>query len=254
MSCPGFLILSLVIEKMEKKNSDNEHPHKIIPPTVKERLPKYYRTLRTLIGDDVLRTRSADLARCMKITPSQVRQDFSYLGGIGNQGYGYNVKDLYSAIGNAIGIPNNYSAVIICRKASFALALASDQCFSTRGVNLKKIFTDDSGDFTPAQPYKYKLPNLPTRNTTNTEPTYLRAANYCNENKIDIAVLACDKSETDAAVRRLAEADIKGIWNFSGKDIDSREKNICIANMNMTDILLGLCCEMTNKNTHGTVK
>ena len=239
---------------MEKINSDNENLYKALPTAVKERLPKYYRTLRTLIGDDILRTRSADLARFMKITPSQVRQDFSYLGGIGNQGYGYNVKDLYSAIGNVIGIPNNYSAVIICRRAGFALALASDQCFSTRGVNLKKIFTDDSGDFTPPDPDKYKLPNIAERSTANNDPAYLRAANYCRENRIDIAVLACDKSETDAAAICLADADIKGIWNFSGKEIETSKKNICIADMNMPDILLGLCCEIKNKNIPGTAK
>lgn len=90
---------------MEKIKSDNERLHKKLPPAVRERLPKYYRTLRNLIGNDILRTRSIDLARRMKITPSQVRQDFSYLGGVGHQGYGYNVKDLYSVIGNAIGIP-----------------------------------------------------------------------------------------------------------------------------------------------------
>ena len=219
---------------MEKINSDNENLYKALPTAVKERLPKYYRTLRTLIGDDILRTRSADLARFMKITPSQVRQDFSYLGGIGNQGYGYNVKDLYSAIGN--------------------VALASDQCFSTRGVNLKKIFTDDSGDFTPPDPDKYKLPNIAERSTANNDPAYLRAANYCRENRIDIAVLACDKSETDAAAICLADADIKGIWNFSGKEIETSKKNICIADMNMPDILLGLCCEITNKNIPGTAK
>ena len=47
---------------MEKINSDNENLYKALPTAVKERLPKYYRTLRTLIGDDILRTRSADLA------------------------------------------------------------------------------------------------------------------------------------------------------------------------------------------------
>lgn len=231
---------------MEKIKSDNERLHKKLPPAVRERLPKYYRTLRNLIGNDILRTRSIDLARRMKITPSQVRQDFSYLGGVGHQGYGYNVKDLYSVIGNAIGIPNNYSAVIICSRAGFALALASDQCFSTRGVNLKKIFTDDAGDFIPSELDGYEASIIQNRGIKKTEPAYLRAANYCRENKIDIAVLACSKSETETAAHSLADANIKGIWNFSGRDIEMPKKNICVTDMNMPDILLGLCCEITN--------
>lgn len=50
--------------------------------------------LRELIGADILRISSSELAGRMKLTPSQIRQDFSYLGGVGQQGYGYNVKDL----------------------------------------------------------------------------------------------------------------------------------------------------------------
>ena len=67
---------------MEKINSDNENLYKALPTAVKERLPKYYRTLRTLIGDDILRTRSADLARFMKITPSQVDRTFHIWAGL----------------------------------------------------------------------------------------------------------------------------------------------------------------------------
>ena len=123
---------------------------KSLPPQVSARLPRYYRVLRGMIGEDKLRTSSGELARRMLLTPSQVRQDFSYLGGVGTQGYGYNVKDLYSAVGARIGIPMNYGAIIVCRDLRFALMLASDECFTARGVRLRAAFTD-GGDLSASE-------------------------------------------------------------------------------------------------------
>ena len=125
---------------------------------------------------------------------------------------------------------------------------------SQHAASTSKKFLPTIPVILPPDPDKYKLPNIAERSTANNDPAYLRAANYCRENRIDIAVLACDKSETDAAAICLADADIKGIWNFSGKEIETSKKNICITDMNMPDILLGLCCEITNKNIPGTAK
>lgn len=231
---------------MQKTNSENKQNSKHLPPSVKERLPKYYRTLRALIGTDILRTSSGELGKIMKLTPSQVRQDFSYLGGVGHQGYGYNVKDLYSVIGNAIGIPLNYSAIIVCRKTDFASVLSTDQCFSTRGVNLKMIFTDKCGDFTPSELMKFEDSKKEKLTEQITNQAYLRAADYCRRTGTEIVVLACDKDETDIAAIALADAGVRGIWNFSGKDIEIKDKNISVLNLNLHDILLGICSEITN--------
>ena len=86
---------------------------KSLPPQVSARLPRYYRVLRGMIGEDKLRTSSGELARRMLLTPSQVRQDFSYLGGVGTQGYGYNVNALYNEISAILGLDKQYKMVIM---------------------------------------------------------------------------------------------------------------------------------------------
>ncbi len=69
---------------------------KEISQAVVFRLPRYYRYLGELLEDGVERISSNDLSIRMKVTASQIRQDLNNFGGFGQQGYGYNVKYLYT--------------------------------------------------------------------------------------------------------------------------------------------------------------
>ena len=81
--------------KMERKE---------ISKAVISRLPRYYRYLGELIEEGVERISSNELSSRMKVTASQIRQDLNNFGGFGQQGYGYNVKYLYSEIAKILGI------------------------------------------------------------------------------------------------------------------------------------------------------
>ena len=220
---------------------------KSLPPQVSARLPRYYRVLRGMIGEDKLRTSSGELARRMLLTPSQVRQDFSYLGGVGTQGYGYNVKDLYSAVGARIGIPMNYGAIVVCRDLRFALMLASDECFTARGVRLRAAFTD-GGDLSASE-LRGDLSRM--RKTVLPEdgiPTYARASHYCERqcaegDPVSVALLCCDRGEAAEAAAALAASGVRGIWNFTGEPI--APEGVSVLDVNFTDALLSLCCEIT---------
>ena len=63
-----------------------------ISRAVIRRLPRYYRYLGELLENGVERVSSNALSKRMKVTASQIRQDHNNFGGIGQQGYGYNVK------------------------------------------------------------------------------------------------------------------------------------------------------------------
>ena len=71
---------------------------KEISKAVISRLPRYYRYLGELLEEGVERISSNDLSIRMKVTASQIRQDLNNFGGFGQQGYGYNVKYLYTEI------------------------------------------------------------------------------------------------------------------------------------------------------------
>ena len=84
-----------------------------ISQAVIQRLPRYYRYLGELLEDGVERISSNDLSKRMKVTASQIRQDLNNFGGFGQQGYGYNVKYLYTEIGKILGLEENHNMIII---------------------------------------------------------------------------------------------------------------------------------------------
>ena len=92
---------------------NNNSNDKKISNAVIRRLPRYFRYLRELIRNDIMRISSRELSEKMNITASQIRQDLNCFGGFGQQGYGYNVKFLYSEISHILGVENGITAVII---------------------------------------------------------------------------------------------------------------------------------------------
>ena len=119
-------------------------PREDVSPAVIKRLPRYFRYLRELLKNDILRISSGELSRLMHVTASQIRQDLNCFGGFGQQGYGYNVKYLYGKISDILGVTQNYGAIII-GAGNLGSALASSPIFVKRGVNLEALF-DTSPD------------------------------------------------------------------------------------------------------------
>ncbi|MFR0880691.1 MAG: winged-helix domain-containing protein, partial [Oscillospiraceae bacterium] len=85
----------------------------LISSPVIKRLPRYYRFLGELERKGVIRISSRELSEMMGFTASQIRQDLNCFGGFGQQGYGYNVKELHSVISKILGIDAENKAVLI---------------------------------------------------------------------------------------------------------------------------------------------
>lgn len=200
-----------------------------VSKAVINRLPRYYRYLRELLAQNILRISSSELAKLMGVTASQIRQDLNCFGGFGQQGYGYNVKYLYGKIGEILGAQEAYSAVII-GAGNLGHALAQGSTFSSRGVFLKAIFDHN--------------PNLIGKKVGNFEimdSAYLSA--YCRENRVDIAVLAVPKSAAAAVATNLRGLAIKGIWNFTGEEL-ALGADISVQNVHLGDLLMTLCYDI----------
>lgn len=75
----------------------------------------------------------------MGFTASQIRQDLNCFGGFGQQGYGYNVEQLYKEIGSILGV-NNHLKTILIGAGNLGHAIASHMSFEARGFNLIGIF------------------------------------------------------------------------------------------------------------------
>ena len=86
---------------------------KEISQAVIGRLPRYFRYLGELKDEGIERISSQELSDIMKVTASQIRQDFNNFGGFGQQGYGYKVEYLYQEIGKILGLDKTHHLIII---------------------------------------------------------------------------------------------------------------------------------------------
>jgi len=111
----------------------------IVPMPVIRRLPRYHRYLEELLKNDVKRISSRELSEKMGVTASQIRQDLNNYGGFGQQGYGYNVEELYNTLTRILGLDKTYSTIII-GAGNLGQAIANYTNFERTGFNLKGIF------------------------------------------------------------------------------------------------------------------
>ncbi len=222
--------MSTINRDKMREGFDDEVKSRVSPAVIK-RLPRYYRYLRELLQNDILRISSGELSKMMHVTASQIRQDLNCFGGFGQQGYGYNVKYLYGKIGEILGVTQNFTAVII-GAGNLGSALAASPIFERRGVRLTALF-----DNNPAVIGK-EICGYTVKPVSELE-------DYVAQNNVNIAVLTLTKNAVRETAERLAELGIKGLWNFASTEIDLAHKGVVVQNVHMGDSLMTLCYELT---------
>ena len=202
-----------------------------------KRLPRYHRYLGDLIKEDKLRISSAELARLMGVTASQIRQDFNCFGGFGQQGYGYNVKYLYSKIGELLGMKEGYRAVIV-GAGNLGRALAATHMFERRGVEIVALF-DNSESV------------IGTTFNGFTVYDVRELGSFCRENSISIGVLTVPKESAFECARAMVDSGVSGIWNFANMELTLEDESVVVQNVHMGDSLMTLCFEMKTGGEKG---
>ncbi len=199
--------------------------NRAISQAVIGRLPRYYRYLGELLESGVERISSNALSKRMKVTASQIRQDLNNFGGFGQQGYGYNVKYLYTEIGKILGLEQKHHIVII-GAGNLGQALANYTAFEKRGFILKGIF-----DVDPALEGR-KIRGVPIRMMSELK-------DFLSENHIEIAVLTIPKTHAGEVARKLVDNGVKAIWNFAHTDLNLPE-HIVVENVHLSESLMRL--------------
>ncbi len=208
--------------------------NKEISQAVIGRLPRYFRYLGELKDDGIERISSQELSAIMKVTASQIRQDFNNFGGFGQQGYGYKVEYLYEEIGKILGLHKIHNLIII-GAGNLGQALANYMNFERRGFLFRGIF-----DNNPAL-FGKKIRDLEVQPMEELET-------FVKENEIDIAVLTIPKASALEVAERLARQDIKGIWNFAHIDLNL-PKEIQVENVHLSDSLMKLTYNINRYET-----
>ena len=196
-----------------------------ISDAVIRRLPRYYRQLTDLCARGVVRISSHSLGQEMNITASQIRQDFSCFGEFGQQGYGYNVKYLYTEIGKILGLEEDHNIIII-GAGNLGQALANYAAFENRGFILKGIF-----DVNP------RLQGVSIRGVPIRMMDDLKA--FVQNNNIDIAVLTIPKEKAIEVANMLVDNGVRAIWNFAHTDLNLPD-NIVVKNVHLSESLMQL--------------
>lgn len=206
--------------------------HRKISRAVISRLPRYHRYLGDLLEEGVERISSNDLSKKMQVTASQIRQDLNNFGGFGQQGYGYNVKYLYTEIGKILGLDKTHNFIII-GAGNLGQALANYASFERRGFILKSLF-----DVNP------RLEGMSIRGVQVRMMDEL--VDFLANNEIEIAALTIPKSKAVEVADLLVANGIKAIWNFAHTDL-TLPKDVVVESVHLSDSLMQLSYNISRR-------
>ncbi len=198
--------------------------HEDISVSVIKRLPRYYRFIGELIEQGTTRISSAELARKMSLTASQIRQDLNCFGGFGQPGCGYELKELHSSIGAILGVDCNRGAVLI-GAGNLGRAIATHMSFEKYGMRLCGIFDSDSAK-SGMQAAGMKIKPMDELDS------------FCGMVKPEIAILCIPKEAAKELSERLVRCGIRAFWNFSHYDMSDIGENVIVENVHLGDSLM----------------
>ncbi|WP_026884181.1 redox-sensing transcriptional repressor Rex [Clostridium akagii] len=206
---------------------------KNISMAVIKRLPKYQRYLKELLKNDIDRISSKELSEKIGFTASQIRQDLNCFGDFGQQGYGYNVKDLYSEICNILGLTKEYNTIIV-GAGNIGQAIANYTNFQKMNFNLVGIFD------TNPKLCGLKINDIEIKDIDSLE-------GFLKDNNVNIAIICVPRKSAQSICNIVIKNGIKGIWNFAPVDLTIPE-GIIVENVHLSESLLTLSCLMNEIN------
>ena len=188
-----------------------------------DRLPLYYRMLKSFQEKGEQTISSEELSRPLKITPEQIRKDLTTFGNFGRKGVGYDIDELINKISQILGLQHHWHLAII-GVGHLGAALANYKNFSELGFKIVALIDTDEriigSEINEVKIYDYK--NLKS---------------LVHRKQIDIGVITVPANSAQAVADSLVEANIRGIWNFAPVKLEVPE-NIPLIN---EDLSIGMC-------------
>jgi len=211
--------------------------NKNISKTVINRLPKYYRYLEELMKNDIDIISSQELGEKIGFTASKIRQDLNCFGEFGQQGYGYNIKELYKQIKSILGLDRGYEAVVV-GAGNIGQAISNYTRFDKLGFKIKCIF-----DANPRL-IGIKFRDIPIEDIDEIN-TFLEIHN------IDIGIICVPKENAQDIANKLIKGNVRAIWNFAPIDL-LVPSNVKVENVHLKESLQTLIY-LLNEGDNGIV-
>ena len=179
-----------------------------------KRLCILYRHLEELDALNIKKVSSIKIAEALDVTAFNIRKDISSFGEIGASGSGYEVKKLKTFLGEKLGLNKERKACVVGLGRLGSAILNFDK-FLIAGytiaagfdANINRIETLSS--HVPLHPI-YELEEI------------------INQKKIELAILTVPAAVALESAKRLADAGIKGIVNFTPMVINLNNSTVII--------------------------
>ncbi len=172
-----------------------------LPGKTVERLSQYRRILYNSIREGKTNIYSHELARMMNLTPVQVRRDLMLIGYSGSQSKGYVVKDLVALIGKIIDSDKG-QRIIVVGMGNLGRAITSYFSGKREKLSIAAGFDND------LQKTDRVVAGIPCYHIN-------QLKEYIEKEGISIAVLTVSPEATHEVSKKLLEAGIKGILNYT---------------------------------------
>lgn len=196
-----------------------------VPKATLQRFPVYLKALRKLEKLGVQRIMSRELSEFVNIEPTTIRRDFSFLGSLGKQGYGYEVTSLIEIFDKELG-GNFHEKLIIVGAGNLGKALMNYNRWNHVVGEIVCAF-----DIAPEKAGEvYQIPVYPLNQMREKMPTGCRIA---------ILTISSDIQET---VDLLIELGIKGIVDFTHEHIQV-PKEVSIKQVDVVSMIQELVFE-----------
>ncbi len=187
-----------------------------------KRVPIYYQGLRRLQKLGIDKVKSSELADYLNIQASTIRRDFSMIGELGKQGYGYNVDYLVDIFKKELGI-KTMNAILI-GVGNLGTALLNYDFEEEFGLVITKAY-----DTNPLLIGK-------EINGVKIEQLGVSCSLY---DDAEVAIVCVNNENAKTVVDNLTSCNVRGILNFTTERFAST-KNTAVHNVDLSSELLVL--------------
>ena len=171
-----------------------------IPDEAVRRLPIYLRGLLFSLNKSQETISSQALADFLRVSSWQIRKDFSYFGGFGTPGVGYNVEKLTKQIKKILKLNVVHNAVLV-GAGNLGKAILAYSGFKIYGFNIIAVFDND--------------PKKIGRKIENINIEDVAKLSVIKRQKINLGIIAVPREAAQKIADNLIKSGIKGILNFS---------------------------------------
>jgi len=194
------------------------------------RLSTYFRTLSTLIENNVETVSSDEIADINNITSAQVRKDLSFFGTFGKRGLGYNTKDLKEEIASILGLKKQWK-IALAGVGNIGKALINFNEFKTQGFQFTALFDND--------PKKIgtEIAGLKVHSIDD-------VCTVIKKNEIEIVIVAVPTKMAQDVIDIFVKCGVRAFLNFAQVTIKVPD-NVLVKNENMSIELEALSYYLT---------